>query len=188
MKRSIRFLLAAFPVTILFFGLIWVYGRLAFPLFCALFIHELGHFFFLCGRANFRPSASGLLICPQARLSYKEELAAALAGPLFNLLCALFSFLLSIPPLFFFNVAYALCNLLPLPRLDGGRVLDCLLHLSFSPSLADGIFRSVSFVFFALCLFTSFWFLLADGWYLGLLPFLISLLPQSGIIFEKKRG
>ena len=68
--------------------------------------------------------------------SYKKELALAAAGPCAGAVLSLFCFLINndSPPLFYLgaiSLALTVFNLIPLPSLDGGRILFCTASLLF---------------------------------------------------------
>jgi membrane-associated protease RseP (regulator of RpoE activity) len=70
-------------------------------------------------------------------LNYRQELAAAAAGPLSSFLLVLI-FPVA-PRAALYSVCLGLFNLLPIPGLDGGRMLSALLHLLLSDGIADQI-------------------------------------------------
>ena len=99
---------------------------------CAL--HELAHIFVLCWQRNkikqIRLTLYGAVIELSSVLSYRQELAAAAAGPLCNLLLA--AFFCRFPSCVCFtglNLTLGIFNLLPLGQLDGARILNCLFGL-----------------------------------------------------------
>ena len=76
-------------------------------------------------------------------LSYGQEAAAALAGPAVNLTLALALCRLPGGELWAgLNLVLACFNLLPVGRLDGGRVLRCLLSWLLGPEWACGCFST----------------------------------------------
>ena len=106
---------------------------------CAL--HELGHILvirLLGGNIKgVRLTAVGAELVLARPLGYWQEGLSALAGPGTNLVLAL-AFCGTAGGLTFagLNLALALFNLAPMGRLDGGRVLYCVLALLFGPGLA----------------------------------------------------
>lgn len=110
---------------------------------CAL--HELGHYAairLLGGRVTrLRITCVGAEMALSARfpMGPAGELAAALAGPAVNLLCAGLCAGLGEGWYCFagIHLALGLFNLLPVGPLDGGRVLGCLLALAGRQDLAE---------------------------------------------------
>ena len=185
--RRFSELLRFLPSLILLFGLFSVTRELAFPLLSALLIHECGHICAAAGCCSLTPATFGARLLPTGRPSYRQELLIAAAGPLFNLLCCGVALVFSIPIFAFFNLAYGVSNLLPIGTLDGGRILSLLFHLTLPPRCAYYLSRAITLLLFALLLFCALWFLLADGFYTGLLPLLLSLLPEVAA-FSKESG
>ena len=154
---------------------------------CAL--HEMGHLLairMLGGRVRrISITAVGAEMELDRALSYGNECLAALAGPLVNLIMALLFCRIPGGTLFSgLNLVLACFNLLPIGRLDGGRVLCCALCWLLGPgpawSAAQWINRLCISVLllFGVCLarlgnsvtllLTALW--LAYSW-LGALPF-----------------
>jgi stage IV sporulation protein FB len=120
-------------------------------LLSAAALHELGHLAALrcCGvwPTAFCLSPFGAeLEFPAGRLSYGQELLAALAGPGANFLCAVglsWAARRGLPA-FFFSAAGAHAvlgafNLLPLCPLDGGRALRLLLTWALGPGAGEAL-------------------------------------------------
>ena len=140
-------------------------------LLCSVFIHESGHIFafFLtgAGRARLFGSFGGLLLTPTHQLSYGQELVVAMLGPLFNLA---FAFVLLVcahiwkyDALYLLtgvNLSCAICNLLPVFELDGGRMLFSFCAMAFSLDTAQKIHRGVSLVALSVMLFFSLYLVL----------------------------
>ena len=108
-------------------------------LFCAL--HELGHLLAIRGMGGrvrrLSLTAVGAEMEVDRGLSYGQEAAAALAGPAVNLTLALALCRLPGGELWAgLNLVLACFNLLPVGRLDGGRVLRCLLSWLLGPEWA----------------------------------------------------
>lgn len=106
---------------------------------CAL--HELGHLCAIRGMGGrvrrLSITAIGAEMEVDRALSYGGELLAALAGPLVNLALALLFCRLRGGAVFAgLNLVLCCFNLLPVGRLDGGRVLRCLLAWLFGPEAA----------------------------------------------------
>ena len=133
---------------------------------CAL--HELGHWIviLLCGGnvKQIRLTAIGAEMILDRQLNYWQEGLAALAGPAVNLLLALvfsgWKFGLLFAGL---NLMLGCFNLLPVGRLDGGRVLCCAMALLFGPNLAHEIARLSDVVFVTVLTAMGILFLLAGG-------------------------
>jgi Zn-dependent protease len=129
------------PSFILWLSLL-VYFRMALvlPFLLAIGFHELGHYVLLCllrkPPTALTLSFSGIRM-QTPPLSYKEELAAAAAGPLSSFLLVLI--FPASPWAALYSVCLGLFNLLPIPGLDGGRMMSALLHLLLSDGTADRI-------------------------------------------------
>ncbi len=117
---------------------------------CAL--HEAGHgaaVVFLGGRVRaLRLTAVGAEreLDPCRPLSYGRELAAALAGPLVNLLLAGLSVRNGWYLFAGMNFCFGFLNLLPICPLDGGRALSCILNIRW-PQAADAVVHMISAIF-----------------------------------------
>ena len=110
------------------------------PAMLACALHEGGHILAirLVGGAikEFNITLVGAELVLARPLPYGRELLAAAAGPGANLLLA--AVCGARLPLFAgLNLALALFNLLPLSRLDGGRLLRCCLSAAAGPERAD---------------------------------------------------
>lgn len=108
----------------------------------ACVLHELGHLLTLRWLGvpveKLRVTAVGAEIRIAGSLSYRGELAAALAGPAVNLVLA--GVLSGMPGGAVgagVNLVLGLFNLLPVGRLDGGRVLGCVLALLLGPEYGE---------------------------------------------------
>ena len=99
------------------------------PILCAMAVHELAHIVMMlaCGGqvrrltlrfADLQLAASGL--------GYRQELLAALAGPLANLICGA-AFCMQRPSFAAYSLMLGIYNLLPVWPLDGGRMIRCAL-------------------------------------------------------------
>ena len=132
-------------------GGIWlVEPELLAPALFAAAVHECGHLIALAlvgGRAEgFTLAASGAQIWLGGGLSYARELPVALGGPLASLALAL---ILANCARFLaagLSLALGLFNLLPLPPLDGGRVVSCLGGIFLPPLAAERLSQTLSAV------------------------------------------
>ena len=140
-------------------------------LLSAITIHECGHAFAFFITRTPAPRLSGthagLLLTPKAQLSYKSELIIASMGPAFNLMlafaliiCSKLSDADALHLLIGVNFSCALCNLLPVFELDGGRILFSLCALFFSLEAAEKIKKITTFFVLSLLLFFSLWLIL----------------------------
>lgn len=111
----------------------------------ACLLHELGHMaaaFAMGGRVErLSLSAVGaeLSFCYDRPLSYLEDSAVALAGPLANLITGGAALGLGAYLLAVLSMGVGAFNLLPIPPLDGGRVLYGLLAQWLEPVWVDRI-------------------------------------------------
>lgn len=132
--------------------LFYLRPRLVLPFLGAVLFHELGHFLALCMMKK-RPLWLSLTFVGASMettvLSYRQTIWAAGAGPLFSLLLGLL-FPLT-PILSAYSLLLGLFNLLPMPGLDGGKILESFLYLHLSPSAAGTIAAWIG-LFFALLL------------------------------------
>lgn len=123
---------------LLFLGLLLDRDGLALTIALAWVLHELGHLvpMILWGcTVRVRLTALGATMQPQSRkgLSYGRELVAVLLGPGVNLACARLCAVRGDGgwPAAGVHLILGAFNLLPLPSLDGGRVLELLGKLLF---------------------------------------------------------
>ena len=112
----------------------------------ACLLHELGHYLtirLVGGDVRLiRLTAIGAEMVLARPLSYGREGVAALAGPLTNLLLAGLFCRWQWGQLFAgLNLVLGCFNLLPVVRLDGGRILSCLLSLLAGPEAAGWVQR-----------------------------------------------
>ncbi len=127
--------------------LFYLEPALVLPFLLAAGLHELGHALAL--RAMGRPPLSVTLSFSGAKmevgsLSYRQELWAAAAGPGMSLLVALLWPVL--PALGLYSLLLGCFNLLPIPGLDGGRILRCALLLRCREETALRISRYLGIV------------------------------------------
>ena len=127
--------------------------EVVFPFLLASCIHELGHYIVLC-KLNKRPLSMTITfsgaVMETPPLSYKEELFAALGGPVVSLLCI--AWIPIFPGFSLYSIILGLVNLIPIPGLDGEKALRGLLCLILSPEKSDTLCAIVS-VFAALLMF-----------------------------------
>lgn len=107
----------------------------------ACFLHELGHVMAIRCMGGvvkqIRLTVVGAEISIKEGMSYWRELWAAAAGPGMNLfLCGLFCFIPGGDVFAGLNLVLAVFNLLPLGRLDGGRIASCTLSMTVGPELS----------------------------------------------------
>ncbi|MBE6990582.1 MAG: peptidase M50 [Ruminococcaceae bacterium] len=161
--------------------------------------HELGHWAVLrcfggrVSRLRITPFGAEMVIADTARISYGAELLTALAGPAANLLLAL---VLGAagggwPLLYVFagaQLVLGVFNLLPVPPLDGGRLLWLAAAWLTEPFTADRIVAAVG-VLTAAALTAGGVLLLREGsspfLLLGAAGLLLSALREKGLV---KRG
>lgn len=132
--------------------LFYLEGQVLLPFLAAAGLHELGHYLAL--RLLGKPPRAIALGFSGASmetgpLSYREELLAAAAGPAVNLLLVLLFPLW--PALGLVSLGLACFNLLPIPGLDGGRILEGVLGLLCSEPLARRLTKYTA-ILTALCL------------------------------------
>lgn len=131
-------------------------SKYPFVLILCYIIHELGHLFFsklMGARAkSFKIGGMHLSIFyDSSNLSYKREIVVQLGGIIFNLLSALFVYILPIfrgdVSVFFVvaSISLALMNLYPVSILDGGGVFKNILLLCTSEENAQRVSRGVWF-------------------------------------------
>ena len=150
-------------------------------------VHELGHWLVLrmlgAEVTGFRLSALGAVLeTDSRRLSYGGELAAVLAGPGANLLCAALLTVLWGPRCAVFtgaNLVLCAFNLLPVRPLDGGRALYLLTAWAAGPAAGDRAVQwSGGIAAFSLALLLG-WVMLRTGGSLWLLPAASGLLAAA---------
>lgn len=141
----------------------------------AAFWHESGHILamLLC-KAHPRSitlSAFGIRMEQDGActLSYRQNIAVSLSGPLMNGLGAVAAFLGRFPAVGSVHLGLAVFNLLPLSMLDGGQVLYSALALHLSPSRAAGICRRLTVVLLCFLYTAGFLVLFSSGYNLSLL-------------------
>ena len=108
----------------------------------ACLLHEAGHILAYSAFGAFPKAihleAGGIRIVPPDRpLPPKAEELVLLAGPLFNLLCGGALLAIRCPYAAGFHLLVGAFNLLPLPALDGGQLLELLAEHRLSLRAAD---------------------------------------------------
>lgn len=135
-------------------------------------VHEGGHLaaFFLCGAGapRFAPVSGGFRFRAPAPLSYRAELAVALAGPTANLVPGLLFLFFGAGNAYFLEAGWIFLstgasNLIPVSDHDGGRALLCLLSPRLGPGKAALVAEGVSLLSLLLSLTLSFALLYASG-------------------------
>lgn len=157
--------------------------------------HEAGHWLALRGfGADIRRLRVGLLGAVLetdcTRLSYGRELAAVLAGPGMNLLCAwgLSRLGPGTETAIGANLVLGAFNLLPLRPLDGGRALYLLTAWAYGPWAGDRAARWAGTVSALLLSGGLLWLMKATGGSLWLLPAAVGLLGAAGREWFGKGG
>lgn len=108
--------------------LVYLDSRIVLPFLLSAGLHELGHYLIL--RHMGKPPRALTLSFSGAQmetstLAYQETFWAAAAGPVVNFTLGLFFPLW--PALALYSIVLGCFNLLPIPGLDGGRMLSSLL-------------------------------------------------------------
>ena len=99
------------------------------PILYAMGVHELAHVVMMLacgGRVRQLTLRFADLRIDAAGLGYRQELLAALAGPLVNLVCGAL-FCMRSPAFAAYSLMLGIYNLLPVWPLDGGRAVRCAL-------------------------------------------------------------
>lgn len=126
----------------------------------ACFLHEIGHYavlkHFHSGIQRITFTCFGAKMTPMHPLSYRQEWAAAAAGPAVNLLLArIFCDIPAGQAFAGLNLSLALFNLLPAGQLDGARMLRCTAAILSTEEHAFLVSRRLSFFITALFLFSG---------------------------------
>lgn len=162
-------------------------------------LHELGHYVasekrgYALNKIVLMPYGA-LLLGNATELTFKDELKVSLAGPLVNLLVAVFftalwwvfpvTYALT-DEIVFANFALFILNLLPCYPLDGGRFLLSLLSLKFRRKTAVKVVRTLGAVL-AISLFSLFIYSAFNRINYTLLFF--SLFILIGVFYKSKDG
>ena len=163
------------PSFVLLIGLFLLADRSIYTVLviAAAALHEAGHLraLRLCGVGTreiiLRAFGIEIVANGLCHLPYQDEAAVAFAGPLANILAALATaaiVLLTGPfdgALFFLvaNLALAALNLMPIPGLDGGRILSALLLQRMELQQGERICRAIGLIASAAVLLAGVWLL-----------------------------
>lgn len=118
------------------------------PFFGAVCVHEGGHYLMLVflkkPPVSLTLSFSGGAMEIGA-LSYKEEVLAAISGPISSLILA--TFWPIFPKLCLYSLVLGLVNMIPVPGLDGYRILRGLSYSKLEPGQAGRMTVCISSLF-----------------------------------------
>ena len=121
------------------------------PILYAMGVHELAHVVMMLacgGRVRRLTLRFADLRIDAAGLGYRQELLAALAGPLVNLVCGAL-FCMRSPAFAAYSLMLGIYNLLPVWPLDGGRAVRCALAQHLPLARAEAVSRrSIILTFF----------------------------------------
>lgn len=121
-----------------------------------ILIHEVGHIIFIKSRGlkilSVEVVPCGVNIITSGLAPYKTDILIALGGPTFNIIFALFIFIIIqaagnnsiLMFAFLTNIIYAAVNLFPVASLDGGRAFACILKIYLPENTAKNIFTVIS--------------------------------------------
>lgn len=183
-------LLAILPM---FFWLILIFGfdeaEMALITLSAALLHEMGHIGYLLISKKITPSirgvVSGFRIKTSALLSYSEEQAFYLAGPLMNLAMFVFASFLSQAfgrlwsVIAMVNLVSALSNLLPIEGYDGYGIIRTALQRNENSELGLKILSLFSTsLIFLLCIFSLYIINKFNGGYWIFFIFFISMVKR----------
>lgn len=148
--------------------------------------HELGHISALTlmqKKARIRGAENGFRIGGFGSLGYTEEIIAAAAGPASNILIAALMLPFRkngyVEDLALINLLTAACNLLPIKRYDGERILKALIARSAGPCAADAVCGKISLSLTVILTFLSLYLMLrADSGYWIFFIFIVLLLKS----------
>lgn len=201
--RFLRLIVKALPISF-WLVLLFAFDKpyIAILTLISALIHELGHVFALFKLSRgfrFFGVASGFRLTPESQLSYREELIAALSGPLANvavfLLLLPFLLLGSYPYASLFgavNLFTALSNLVPIEGYDGYRALCCFIDGRKGGRISSGVLKGISFTLTAVISLISLYLIRSfDGGYWIFFIFLASLvraISNDTSLFSKKTG
>ena len=117
------------------------------PILYAMGVHELAHVVMMLacgGRVRRLTLRFADLRIDAAGLGYRQELLAALAGPLVNLVCGAL-FCMRSPAFAAYSLMLGIYNLLPVWPLDGGRAVRCAMAQHLPLARAEKVSRRSSF-------------------------------------------
>jgi stage IV sporulation protein FB len=138
-------------------------------------LHELGHYLVLraCGIRvrGLRLNVFGAeMKIESGGVSYGRELAAVLAGPIANLLCALMLLTMGRDTLAGAHLVLCAFNLLPVRPLDGGRALELAVAWAAGPAAGEWISSFVGSCTALILASMLMWLMWRSGGSLWLLP------------------
>jgi len=116
-------------------------------------IHELSHILAakICGlnieKIIFTPIGEIAVINNIERTVFFKRIAIVLAGPLSNMLIALYAHFFNMNFIRNINFSIALFNLLPIYPLDGGRILQYIISKRFGVIFANKLTIKISYIF-----------------------------------------
>lgn len=146
-------------------------------------LHELGHllagFIFKIKITEFSIGLLGARLKTSNSLnSYFQEIMLCLLGPLLNIFSAIFVYAFfdwqNSDRLTYFitaSILLGVLNLLPIKSFDGGRILESLFSMLFTPKYAVKFVKGISFFFVITLWMVSVYFLLIYTYSLGLFVF-----------------
>lgn len=154
--------------------------------------HEIGHLLAIKGvgkqAKDIRFVGFGIQIKKEDILSYKEEIIVALAGPAANLLAGA---ILLVPLIisdakwllnfFAANLFYAVLNLLPLPPLDGYKIVSGAIHIHFAYYKAHAVMRLITGATISVLLIFSICLMLLKIYNFSLILILVLLIFNASI-------
>lgn len=188
-RCDIRFSIL-FPAMVLFITMLDTTGTAAQCLLASV-IHELGHLtaLFLCGTA---PAAMIINVFgvriekrSDAALSYWQETAISLAGPLCNVISAGILYVCAgWEPMVWIHLVLGLFNVLPIEPLDGGQALLNVLRNNMAEEKAQQIILWVSMITLIPMAFLSVLLLLYSGYNF---TFLAVTGYVAGLLFLKRK-
>lgn len=164
--------------------------KLVLPTLLACFLHEMGHYLAIrlvgANIGTVQIGVFGASMPVVGMMGYGAEIFCAVSGPLVNLACAHLFSRFSWGYVFSgIHLSLAIFNLLPVSKLDGGRILSCFLHLLLNGDRAERMSYYLD-LFFSFLLLLSGFILFLNGSNLMLL--LLGGWLFVGAIEKKKKG